>query len=233
MKKINKMKKIAILLSVGFAATLSSAAFAAETEVVEEIASVSVEEANVVPLKNMQLRSLLEKQKDAQELLNNSGISIDATLGDIAKYGALTAAQEAKNKLEASVKDPAMVPADNQQGYVQNQGQPQGQFQQANVNDQSQQNIDNKKKKEEVVDIRATAVYTLGNVGYAEITYNGSKTVVRQGGKLPNGAVVESLTPLSVVINDGKEKKTLPIVAEVGNSAPTNEDFTMSAPRMN
>lgn len=250
MKKTNKIKKIAILLSMAVSASFVSNAFADNLveaqEVNTETANVATdaESGLIVKIENPQLRSILKSQKDAQELLNDSDMNMDATLGDIARYGALTAIQEAKNKLEGTLKETVANPQqgamiqDGQPVYANNQveGSSQQVVQQGNQQVNANANT-TKNKKDEAPEIKATAVYKLGNVGYAELSYNGSKTVVKQGGKLPNGETVESLTPLSVVINNGKEKQTIPIIAEEtskGNSTvPSGDDFTLSAPRFN
>lgn len=245
MKKTFKLKTVALLPAI-LAMSISQFAFA-EGDIVDEVVSetevVSQEQAAPEKVENPQLRGILKSQKDAQELLNDSNINIDTTLGDIAKYSALTAIQKVKNELEDTVKqdkgqqggegDDSMYQNYNGNGSEQPRADRRQQFQNGN---QTAGNAKKDVKEEEEVDLKVTAVYTLGNIGYAEINYNGSKTVVKQGGKLPNGAVVESLTPLSVVINNGKDRVTLPIVSESSSkttqSAP-QEDFTLNAPRAN
>lgn len=245
MKKTFKLKTVALLSAI-LAMSISQFAFA-EGDIVDEVVSetevVSQEQAVPEKVENPQLRGILKSQKDAQELLNDSNINIDTTLGDIAKYSALTAIQKVKNELEDTVKqdkgqqggegDDSMYQNYNGNGSEQPRADRRQQFQNGN---QTAGNAKKDVKEEEEVDLKVTAVYTLGNIGYAEINYNGSKTVVKQGGKLPNGAVVESLTPLSVVINNGKDRVTLPIVSESSSKATQSapqEDFTLNAPRAN
>lgn len=62
--------------------------------------------------------------------------------------------------------------------------------------------------------IKATAVYSLGNTSYAEISFNGNKTVVKAGEVLPNGYKVTSLNPLGITLQKGKTKMSLPIVGD-------------------
>lgn len=238
MKKTNKIKNIAIVMSILFSASLTQNALAEDVvvqEVLQEQEVVANEGSPIVQkVENQQLRDILKSQKDALELLNSSEINLDATLGNLTTLGALKLFQETQNSVEST------VVKDNQQGMFDEDGNPYEQIRENNRqsdrapvsqenNTGNAQSTKKDKAVEEEVDIKATAVYTLGNVGYAEINYNGTKAVVKQGGKLPNGMVVESLTPLSVVISDGKDKKVIPIVAE----ASQKEDFSLTAPKAN
>lgn len=171
--------------------------------------------------------------------MNDPNISIDATLGDIAKYNALTAVQDAKNKLEES---------GNPKGSSSGNGNSSASQSYSDDNSgvtASQQSTSDSSKKESSVPtapkIVVTAVYTLGKVGYAEVDYNGGKTVVREGDKLPGGEVIESLTPLSVVIKVDNKDKTFPIVSDQSSTDKNGQqsgqngssDYTLSAPHVN
>lgn len=244
MKKITNMKKIAILTSLLFSAGFTNIAMADEA-VKEKPAAVKDKDSSAVETVqiNTGLRGLINSQKDAQILLSDPSLNIDATLGDITKYSALTAVQEAKNKLEET----ASKGLDQQTQLLAAEGAADTTKPATSIGGKDTAN--GKDQKEEdvapVADIKATAVYTLGNTGYAEIIYNGSKNVVRKGDKLPNGEIVESLTPLSVVIKDGDTKRTLPIVSSAsasnsgqqqgrmgGQNGQQSSDYTLTAPRM-
>lgn len=64
-------------------------------------------------------------------------------------------------------------------------------------------------------DMKAIAVYGLGNMSYAEILVNGGKVIVRNGETLSNGYQVKSLSNIGVVLTRNDEKITLPITASV------------------
>lgn len=64
-----------------------------------------------------------------------------------------------------------------------------------------------------VNDMKAIAVYGLGNMSYAEILVNGGKVVVRNGETLSNGYKVVSLSNIGVVLSKDNNKITLPITA--------------------
>lgn len=107
MKKIINMKKLAIFTSLMFSVGVANVANAADeattattvTTSATTTAEKTVEKTEAVQL-NTGLRSLINSQKDAQTLLSDPSLNIDSTLGDLTKYSALTAVQEAKNKLE-------------------------------------------------------------------------------------------------------------------------------------
>lgn len=77
--------------------------------------------------------------------------------------------------------------------------------------------------------IKATAVYSLGNTSYAEISFNGNKTVVKAGEVLPNGYKVVGLNPLGITLQKGKTKMSLPIVGD----APSQSDANSMASNSN
>lgn len=257
MKKIINMKKLAIFTSLMFSVGVANIANAADeattatsdatvTASATTTAEKNVDKTEAVQL-NTGLRSLINSQKDAQTLLSDPSLNIDSTLGDLTKYSALTAVQEAKNKLEET----ASKGIDQQTQLSNAENASLSETQRLATGGQSSResapsSTASKDEKEVTpqADIKATAVYTLGNTGYAEIIYNGSKNVVRKGDKLPNGEIIESLTPLSVVIKDGDTKRTLPIVSgqtasstqQGGRAMNANQqmgsDYTLTAPRM-
>lgn len=242
MKKIINMKKIAILTSLMFSAGFTNIAIS--DDVVPEKAAITKDSESAVETVqlNTGLRGLINSQKDAQMLLSDPSLNIDATLGDITRYSALTAVQEAKNRLEETASKG--VEQQNQLITAENSSVAPKSTLDKNGKETTVSDKDNQEEITVAADIKATAVYTLGNTGYAEIIYNGSKNVVRKGDKLPNGEIIESLTPLSVVIKDGNTKRTLPIVSGSssnssqqgrgiqGGNGQQSSDYTLTAPRM-
>lgn len=276
MKKTINLKRITILVSLLLGTSLfNEAAFAApettigginqggmlkgESDVKSDTTTdkvttdISTEATKETPVKkpveiNPVLKKIIGEQKDAQTLLSDPTLNVDATLGDLSKYSALTAIQDAKNKLEDSATKNDKSESknnSNDQGMNNNNNYSQDpNLNNANpntaVDNRSIKPVDGKLLKQPKPVIKATAVYTLGSVGYAELNYNGSKNVVRRGDKLPGGEIVESLTPLGVIIKDKDGEITLPIVGADAPSAngqsqsrnqQANQDYTLTAPR--
>lgn len=158
-------------------------------------------------------KSEKEIEKEKLEHLDYSNYNQEAVLRKVAVLQSMLQLK----KLQKDILDVDKDDDNQNQNQNQNQGMPMG-MQQPNIQPQtaSQQTANSLTTPtvEVAPVIKATAVYSLGNTSYAEISYNGNKTVVKTGEVLPSGYKVTSLNPLGITLQKGKTKMSLPIVGD-------------------
>ena len=169
-----------------------------------------------------------EIEKEKLEHLDYSNYNQEAVLRKVAVLQSMLQLK----KLQKDILDVDKDDDNQNQNQNQNQGMPMG-MQQPNIQPQTaiQQTANSLTTPtvEAAPVIKATAVYSLGNTSYAEISYNGNKTVVKTGEVLPSGYKVTSLNPLGITLQKGKTKMSLPIVGD----SPSASDAASIAAQQN